>query len=125
MTIWRIVIDNYLALRTNDDEVSKQWTDSFLQLMRYEDLRLRTFSDSNFDDCFKKKLARAGLFFLHEDKVQCAFCRGVISRWFRNERPLLEHALHFPRCPFIMEEDVGNVPIGDDPLRGANVHYCI
>ncbi len=37
---------------------------------------------------------------------------------YKGDRPLAEHARHFPRCPFIMEEDVGNIPIGQDPIRG-------
>ncbi len=37
---------------------------------------------------------------------------------YKGDRHLAEHARHFPRCPFIMEEDVGNIPIGQDPIRG-------
>ena len=38
------------------------------------------------------------------------------------DNPLAEHARHFPRCPFIMGEDVGNQPIDDDPIRGPKRH---
>ncbi|CAG2166640.1 unnamed protein product [Oppiella nova] len=62
-------------------------------------------------------LAHAGFFMLENDRVQCPFCTGVISSWAPGLRPLEEHSKHFPLCPFIMEEDVGNVPIGSDPIR--------
>lgn len=92
-----------------------------------------------------EELANAGFFYcLSGDRVQCPFCTGIVSNWERGmsyhsiqsicmsfdnfinclifcpsgDRPLAEHARHFPRCPFIMEEDVGNVAIGEDPIRG-------
>ncbi|CAG2113516.1 unnamed protein product, partial [Medioppia subpectinata] len=62
-------------------------------------------------------LARAGFFMLENDRVQCPFCTGVIRSWAPGLWPLEEHSRNFPLCPFIMEEDVGNVPIGSDPIR--------
>ncbi|XP_054154247.1 baculoviral IAP repeat-containing protein 2-like [Oppia nitens] len=62
-------------------------------------------------------LARAGFYMLDNDRVQCAFCTGIVSNWAPGLRPLDEHSKHFPLCPFIMEEDVGNQPIGFDPIR--------
>ncbi|CAG2104517.1 unnamed protein product [Medioppia subpectinata] len=59
-----------------------------------------------------------------DDKVQCAFCRGIISDWKQGDRPLEKHSLEFPLCPFLMEMDVGNVPIGLDPIKNPNNIVC-
>src|SRR6266436_2490333 len=62
------------------------------------------------------ELAEAGFFYmLNGDRVQCAFCRGLVCGWGIGDKPLSEHERHFPRCPFIMEYNVGNIPIDEDP----------
>lgn len=66
-----------------------------------------------------KKLAKAGFFYaFNEDNVHCAFCRGQVCRWDRDDDPMSEHARHFTTCPFIMGGDVGNEPLGEDPFPG-------
>ena len=45
--------------------------------------------------------------------MQCAFCRGVAGEWVEGDVPMIEHRRHFPRCPFICNLPVGNVPIGE------------
>ena len=59
---------------------------SFYQLMKSERNRLRSYYIR--DNCKwnvpfirPEDLAKAGLFFLNDDRVQCAFCTGVISSW--------------------------------------------
>lgn len=94
----------------------------FYDLLKNEWTRLRSFyirRSNNWPVSFlsPEDLANAGFFYLNRDRVQCAFCRGIVSNWERGDRPLSEHARHFPRCPFIMEEDVGNIPITTDPIR--------
>ncbi|XP_039289267.1 death-associated inhibitor of apoptosis 2 [Nilaparvata lugens] len=49
-----------------------------------------------------ESLARAGFFYIHQsDKVQCAFCDGIVSHWEAGDIPEEEHERHFPHCRFI------------------------
>lgn len=90
--------------------------------MRKEVNRLKTFQmnppwPKDHVDC--KKLAKAGFFYgFSGDTVHCAFCRGQVCRWDREDDPMIEHARHFTTCPFIMGGDVGNEPLGEDPIPG-------
>lgn len=67
-------------------------------------------------------LAAVGFFYLQSgDKVQCAFCHGIIIDWAPGDDPLTEHCLHFPLCPFLMKRDVGNVPLsGRNPIMSQD-----
>jgi len=58
-------------------------------------------------------------------QVQCAFCRGVAGEWEEGDVPLNEHQRHFPRCPFISNLPVGNIPIGqeDEAVRRNHAAY--
>lgn len=91
-------------------------------MMRKETNRLKTFQmnpswPNNQVDI--KKLAKAGFFYaFKDDNVHCAFCRGQVCRWDRDDDPMAEHARHFTTCPFIMGGDVGNIPFGEDPFPG-------
>ena len=92
-------------------------------LMRDESIRLETFTIQEnhkyvSDYIYPNELANAGFFYLRFDIIQCAFCRGKISGWKNGEKALAKHSLNFPLCPFIMEEDVGNIPINEDPILG-------
>lgn len=61
-----------------------------------------------------ERLARAGFFYLQQgDKVQCAFCSGVVSHWEAGDDPSKEHRLHFPSCPLHFNIPVGNIPLGE------------
>jgi hypothetical protein len=42
----------------------------------------------------------------------------VVCGWEPGDEPLEEHQRHFPRCPFLMEYNVGNIPLDKDPIRG-------
>lgn len=64
-------------------------------------------------------MAEAGFFYLiNQDRVQCAFCRGVVCGWEPGDIPLSEHSRHFPRCPFVLHEDCGNIPLRCCPGPG-------
>lgn len=92
------------------------------ELMRKEGNRLKTFQMNPpwpKDHVDIKKLAKAGFFYTFSgDKVHCAFCRGQVCRWGRDDDPMTEHAKHFTTCPFIMGGEVGNEPLGEDPFPG-------
>ena len=50
------------------------------------------------------ELARCGFYYLGtEDRVQCAFCKGVLRNWDATDIVYDEHKRHFPMCPFIRE----------------------
>lgn len=97
-------------------------TERMYELMRKENNRLKTFQmnppwPKDYVDI--KKLAKAGFFYaFNGDNVHCAFCRGQVCRWDRDDDPMAEHARHFTTCPFIMGGEVGNEPIGEDPFPG-------
>jgi Inhibitor of Apoptosis domain len=95
----------------------------FLQKMKSGQERLRSFSVGKWPVLFidQMELAEAGFFYLmNSDRVQCAFCRVVISTWEQGDVPLEEHQCHSFRCPFLMRLDVGNVPVTSDPIKGPN-----
>ncbi|GFX47662.1 e3 ubiquitin-protein ligase XIAP [Trichonephila clavipes] len=49
-----------------------------------------------------KKMAEAGFFYLGiDDKVQCPFCKGIVSNWEAGDHPLTKHMKHFPLCEYI------------------------
>ncbi|KPM06453.1 baculoviral IAP repeat-containing protein 3-like protein [Sarcoptes scabiei] len=89
---------------------------SFYDLMIYERLRMITFilyghTWPKMNIISPSLLAKAGFFYLRDDAVQCAFCRGVLRNWNKDDSPMQEHERHFPDCPFIMGKFVGNVPL--------------
>lgn len=100
----------------------EEQTERMYQLMKKESNRLKTFQmnppwPKDYVDI--KKLAKAGFFYAFKgDNVHCAFCRGQVCRWDREDDPMSEHARHFTTCPFIMGGDVGNEPLGEDPFPG-------
>lgn len=43
-------------------------------------------------------------------KVRCAFCSSVISHWEQGDVVEQEHRRSCPRCPFVLGQNVGNIP---------------
>ncbi|KAK3095682.1 hypothetical protein FSP39_017542 [Pinctada imbricata] len=39
----------------------------------------------------------------YEDKVQCTHCGGILSGWCMGDVVTVEHAKHFPHCPWVAE----------------------
>ena len=68
------------------------------------------------------ELARAGFYYLGtEDRVQCAFCKGVLRNWDPVDHAYDEHKKHFPQCPVIRDASTsGNIPITDH-LTGVSL----
>ncbi|XP_035670163.1 baculoviral IAP repeat-containing protein 3-like, partial [Branchiostoma floridae] len=58
------------------------------------------------------ELAKLGFFYLGvRDKVECAFCGGVLHQWERGDDPEVEHRRHYPHCPFMRNCATSNVPL--------------
>ena len=58
----------------------------FFKLMKNERLRLITYilyghQWPKMEAISPSELAKAGFFYLHDDAVQCTFCRGIIRDW--------------------------------------------
>ncbi|XP_063614085.1 LOW QUALITY PROTEIN: baculoviral IAP repeat-containing protein 7-like, partial [Penaeus indicus] len=80
--------------------------------LRYEEQRLGTFIDWPHEWLKPSELAADGFYHLRKrDYCACIFCRGIVGAWERGDTPRGEHQRHFPHCPFIRDQPVGNVPI--------------
>lgn len=81
--------------------------------LRFERNRLETFR--NFPDnasISPAELAKQGFHYTGSaDRVQCIFCKGILRNWEPGDRPHIEHRKHFPRCPFVLGMNIGNVPL--------------
>ena len=92
--------------------------------MKSERERLATFVNWPVAFVSSRELAKYGFYYLGEkDKVKCAFCKGIVLGWQEGDLPLTEHQKHFPRCPFIVGYNVGNVAIDEDPIRNINSEF--
>ncbi|XP_055959450.1 baculoviral IAP repeat-containing protein 2 isoform X2 [Patella vulgata] len=87
--------------------------DSTRQTMVVEEARLRTFGNwPRYLAVRPAELARAGFYYLGSaDRVQCAFCRGILRDWEEAENPVAEHWRYFSSCEFLRGTDRSNVPI--------------
>ena len=96
-----------------------------LQRMRSEEARLMTYTRwPNHAAVSPDDLARAGFFYTgSNDRVQCAFCENVLRNWEAGDNPTFEHRRHFPRCRFVLGQDVGNVPIPPAQRQRAQVDF--
>jgi len=80
--------------------------------LRFEKVRLETFIDWPIKWLHPAELAADGFYYLRTaDHCACIFCRGIIGVWESGDTPRKEHHRHFPHCPFIRGQPVGNVPI--------------
>ena len=78
--------------------------------------RLRTFFNWPANSVVDKKLlAQNGFIYLNvNDRVQCVFCRGVLSDWEQGDIVANEHKTHCPECPLAFGYDCGNIPLTDN-----------
>lgn len=74
-----------------------------LNKMKSVQERLKSYAVSWPLPCINiRNLAEAGFFYLgSEDKVQCPFCKGIVSNWEVSDDPFKEHAKHFPHCVYL------------------------
>ena len=94
-----------------------------LQGMKDEEHRLMTFTRWPKDFAIApQNLARAGFFYTGtDDQVQCAFCEKTLMNWDHGDDPMTEHWKHVPKCPFVLQYDVGNIPIPHEERTRARV----
>ncbi len=95
----------------------------FQDVMKSEQERLETFKNwPNGAAISGSDLARAGFFYSSRgDRVQCAFCKNFLRNWEAGDDAMIEHKRHFPRCPFVQGQDVGNIEIkGEVREKAAN-----
>jgi hypothetical protein len=80
--------------------------------LRYEKERLETFIEWPVPWLCPKELAADGFYYLRtHDHCACVFCRGIVGAWEVGDTPRGEHKRHFPHCPFIRGQVVGNVSL--------------
>ena len=81
--------------------------------LKCEEKRLETFIDWPAEEIINpSELAKDGFYYLRTyDHCACVFCRGIVGAWEKGDVARAEHQRHFPTCPFINGEAVGNIPI--------------
>lgn len=80
--------------------------------LRFEKERLETFIDWPVEWLNPVDLAHDGFYYLRTaDHCACVFCRGIVGAWEKGDTPREEHKRHFPQCPFIKGQPVGNIPL--------------
>ncbi len=79
--------------------------------MKSEQERLETFTNwPNSEAISGSDLAKAGFYYSPRgNRVKCAFCKNVLRNWEAGDDAMIKHRRHFPRCPFVQEQDVGNI----------------
>ena len=89
---------------------------------KQEHKRLETYNDwPNNAPVNKTDLARNGFIYLHiNDRVQCVFCRGILSSWEPGDVIEDEHRKHCPECPFAFGYPCGNVPLNQTRTEEPN-----
>ena len=87
---------------------------AMMRKLKSEAARFRTFFTWTNPSQRPAQLAKAGFYYFNDgDKVQCVFCLGILGQWKAGEDPAHEHRTHFPRCPFMLGDRVGNIPNRD------------
>ena len=100
----------YLASSPVPQNRTKKFTS--YDSLRFEKERLETFIDWPVAWLSPADLAKDGFYYLRTaDHCACVFCRGIVGAWEKGDTPREEHQRHFPHCPFIKGQPVGNIPL--------------
>lgn len=68
--------------------------------LKIEANRLATFINWPNPNITPQALAKAGFYYLNRsDQVRCAWCKGVIAKWEKEDNAFEEHHRFFPDCP--------------------------
>lgn len=80
---------------------------------KYERKRLLSFENWSYSANIRPaELSKAGFYsLLSGDRVQCAFCSGILRNWESGDNAMHEHRRLFPSCKFIRSIESGNVPL--------------
>uniref|UniRef100_A0A182YTM3 RING-type domain-containing protein n=1 Tax=Biomphalaria glabrata TaxID=6526 RepID=A0A182YTM3_BIOGL len=94
--------------RNSETIANRQTSNPGIDYMEYQDseeARLQTFKSwSGVRGASAREFAQAGFIFIGApDRVQCAYCHGILRNWNDNDVPLEEHHKHFPQCQFVKE----------------------
>jgi len=90
---------------------------------RLEKNRLGTFNGRWPRDSAARPqdLAKAGFYYIGvADVVRCVFCQISLKSWEHGDVPMDEHRKHSPLCPFVLHQDVGNVPLQNVQLQSPS-----
>ncbi|KAF7682629.1 Death-associated inhibitor of apoptosis 1 [Astathelohania contejeani] len=80
--------------------------------LRQEHIRLETFIDWPIKWLKPEELAANGYYYLRtRDHCACVFCSGIVGEWMEGDIPSIEHKKHFPHCPLLNNQPVGNFPM--------------
>ncbi|XP_071134205.1 putative inhibitor of apoptosis [Mytilus edulis] len=92
------------------DEVPQHPLDRLEPLRNSETRRKNTFDRWPRDALIScNDLIKDGFYYLGvSDKVQCAFCGGVLSGWQRGDSVHDEHKRHFGQCPKVRDDIVSD-----------------
>jgi baculoviral IAP repeat-containing protein 7/8 len=104
---------NMIASNSTGIDIEARASIPSVDTLKVEINRLKTFHNWSLSSPVQPAdLAAAGLFYSGlKDTVQCAFCDGQLFNWVPGDQAVSEHRHFFPSCPFIMGNDVGNVPL--------------
>uniref|UniRef100_T1HSP8 RING-type domain-containing protein n=1 Tax=Rhodnius prolixus TaxID=13249 RepID=T1HSP8_RHOPR len=90
-----------------------------------EESRMTTFATWPIPNVINPvKLAQSGFYYTQvDDKVQCAFCDGLVGNWEYGDEPDVEHQRHFPACTFVSNRHVptSGVSVRDTRIEGHRV----
>lgn len=95
---------------------------------REEKERLKTLYSTNrrihVPEHLKSAVATTGMFANEGGIAQCIYCRHKITDWKTNDQPHRRHKHEAPTCPYIIDLEVGNIPIILDNLRHTETQHC-
>jgi len=88
-----------------------------LSQYKSESSRFQTFRNWPLRHITPADLANAGFIYTgRDDLVQCVFCEGIIGNWEDEDFPITEHRALYPQCPFVRDQDVGNISLQNSAL---------
>lgn len=82
--------------------------------------RLATFKNWPNPNISPQSLVKAGFYYLNQsDQVKCAWCKGVIAKWEKNDNAFEEHKRFFPDCPRVQLGPL--IEIASDGIRDLGI----
>ncbi|KAM7343257.1 death-associated inhibitor of apoptosis 2-like isoform 1-T1 [Cochliomyia hominivorax] len=82
--------------------------------------RLATFVNWPNPNITPQSLAKAGFFYRNRsDEVECAWCKGVIAQWEKQDNAFDEHRRFFPECPRVLLGPL--IEMANDGIRDLGI----